>query len=918
MVNLFQNHRRLIVLFLLCFYQITMAQEVSMLVEEKSINAENGQLIGFTVKITNHLEEETTVFPKFNLDEKNARIVNRYAQGIRLKPSETRFLSVKLMIANAAEANKSIPLQMLLHNALDEQLAQENIQIRIKERKIVKLQIISPNITFESEKDTLSVPVKVTNMGNSKQTVSVITRFMTSTNDKSFERSTFVIEAFKDTVFFVKKIIDKELLKEDSFRITLRGVYADGNVFGSGSIMANSVKNARKFVYDTEKLNVNSFQQNNQLRASVMKNGDNMQYFLYANNQVELPGGTLQSNIDMNYIEANNLYFIRNTWLRYDAENYGFKAGNLYGLDVVNLIGRGAEGYLEHEKSRIEVGGIDKSPNLINNSPIKYGNSLWGRYFHNDGWLDNGYEISVLYDDDPNLHIKNYFATGKTAIINSENLKLRAGASFSNSQANNDTSVSQVGASGEVRLLAKQGRFQFSSNNFYSTGYYAGLRKGVLNLIEKINYNNGKQNIWLGYNLLKFDPKSLVAQQNRFNQFFMQRVDVGASSRLENVMLSVNPHHISEWRNSFNFIDDEAVTYRMESYNLGIGINYSSIGSGHGFSLNFIGGSYITNLFEKDKSHFKAIFYYSYKNFRLNGFYQHNHFTVGEVVSSQYFPDQNYYLVNIVPSYYKSFFKDRLQLQLGMTYTKNSFYDGFLQVNGRADYEIPGNISLFFTTFFSDFSSNYYDTSTMQFGVIKRFAKISLAEKRFNLKVVLYRVDEVGNEIRRTPAANELIYIGDQAFRTNDKGEAVYRRLPQGAYAIKIVNKGEWYAQDTSVDLNSNRDLIIELNKTVPIIGKVSYQFSEFSYNIAEELYSLPIVVTDDSGNTFSARTDSRGNFRLYVPEGNYIVRLDKPKRMELIDVPDNNQFIEVKSGVLKQVNFTLKVRERRVERKKF
>jgi len=762
------------------------------------------------------------------------------------------------------------------------------------------------------------VPVKVTNMGNSNQRVNIITRFMTSTNDKSFERSTFVIEAFKDTVFFVKKIIDKELLKEDSFRITLRGVYADGNVFGSGSIVANSVKNSRKFVYEADKLNVNSFQQNNQLRASVMKNGDNMQYFLYANNQVELPGGTLQSNIDMNYIEANDLYFIRNTWLRYDAETYGFKAGNLYGLDVVNLIGRGAEGFLELDKSRIEVGGIDKSPNLINNSPLTYGNSFWGRYFHNGGWLYDGYEFSVLYDDDPNLNIKNYFATGKTALINTENLKLRAGASLSNSGTNNDVSDSKVGASGEIRLLAKQGRFQFSSNNFFSSGHYAGLRKGVLNLIEKINYNNGKQNIWLGYNLLKFNPKSLIAQQNRFNQFFMQRVDVGASTRLGSITLSANPHHISEWRNSFNFIDNEAVTHKMESYNLGVNFNYSSIGSGHGFSFNFIGGSYSTNLFEKEKYHFKTTFYYSYKNFRLNGFYQHNHFTVGEVTSSQYFADQSYFLVNIVPSYYQSFFNNKLQLQLGMTYSKNSFYDGFLQVNGRADYEIPGNISLFFTTFFSDFSSNYYDSSTMQFGVIKRFAKISLAEKRFNLKVVLYRIEEVGNEIRRTPAANELIYIGGQAFRTNNKGEAVYRRLPQGLYEIKIVNKGEWYAQDTSINLNSNRELILELNKTVPIIGKVSYQFSEFSYTIAEELYSLPIVVTDEVGNTFSARTDSRGNFRLYVPEGNYIVRLDKPKRMELIDVPDNNQFMEVKSGTSNPVNFTLKVRERRVERKKF
>ncbi|HZH69102.1 MAG TPA: hypothetical protein VFD80_01450, partial [Flavobacteriaceae bacterium] len=190
-----------------------------MLIEEKKIDAQNGELISFTVRVTNLGEEETTIFPKFNLDEKQVRIVNRYTQGIHLKASETRFFSVKLLIANTAEANKSIPLQIRMHNALEEQLALEDIQIRIKERKIVKLQVITPNITFEKEKDTLSVPIKVTNMGNSNQSVSIITRFMISSNDKSFERNTFVIEAFKDTVFFVKKIIDKELLNKNSFRI---------------------------------------------------------------------------------------------------------------------------------------------------------------------------------------------------------------------------------------------------------------------------------------------------------------------------------------------------------------------------------------------------------------------------------------------------------------------------------------------------------------------------------------------------------------------------------------------------------------------------------------------------------------------------------------------------------------------------
>ena len=910
-------------IFLLVFFSIlslkVIAQDISFTLSESTLTATNGELVSFAMQIENNTASSQQLVPNFVYDESDVRIVNQYPEGVKLDAGKKRFLPIKAIVSASAKSKEDSYITVQLLTSEGVLLKEEQLFLKIEQKRLVKMQVMKQNLIFENEGDTLLVPVKLENLGNTFETISLVTRFFNKSDNKSFERQDIPLQSFTDTIVYIRKLVDKQTLREDSFRITIKGFYSSGNAFGTGYLTANSVKNRRRHRKEADDLMLNAFQQNNQVRLSMQKNRDENQYFFFANNEVDFKGGTFQSNIDVNYFERNDLYNFRNTWIQYETSRYGVRAGNINNSDILNLIGRGGQAFYQADSARIEGGAIHKSYNLVNSQGFVYGKAAWAKYIHKEGWMNGGYEASLIYDDDPNSKNRNYIATGRSSIINRENIRLRAGASLSNNLLLVDETLSKIGGAAEVNLFAKHQDFTITSNNYWSSGYFSGLRKGALNLIERVSYTTGKYNFWASANILQFSPRYLSTSQTSINEFTTQRYDIGASLQLKNFGVTASPFYYTESRTNPGLLASHLDKLRMNSKDISTSINYSTITSRHRFSLNVIGGFFETNFTTGNKLHYRTMFNYSFKSFRLNALYQHNQFSIGEVLSVSQNPTRGAYnAYNIVPYYQTTFFDEKLQIQAGFTYSGGANRDPFTQFNGRADLHLPANFSVFFSTFYSDFSSNYYESGTLQFGVIKRFSKISAKEKRYNLRVYVYRIVETETGKQREPAAGELLFVGNEAFRTDDKGMIEYKKLPQGYYGIRVLNKKDWFAKDRKIDFIDDMDVVIEMNKTVPVIGKVTYEFTEFSYEIPKELYGLPIILTDSEGNTFTTRTDARGNFRTYVPQGNYVIQLDKPGYLDVVDVPNNNQLIEAKTGKDVKVNFTLKIRERRIERKKF
>lgn len=916
-----QKQQSFFIFIAFIFFNLTFGQneQISFEISEKKLEASNGEIVSFYIKLINYENQEKNVFVDFKYDQQSIRLANTKETAYVLNARDSIFIPIKGIIARRAEAGKTTLIETNLLNAQKQLVQTKKILVNVEERKMIRFYLNNENLIFENIGDTLSYEVRIDNLGNTKQSISLLSRFPKTLTSDKLERTEIEIEAFQDTLVKLTQVVDKKMLKLDDFEISLKALYKNGDIFGTGRIHVNSVKQSRRYQEDLKEYDPNSFAQNNIVSLSGQKSRNNYQYFFYANNQFQLKNGTIQSNIDFNWWQTNELLLIRNTWVKYDSDHVGVKAGNLFRSDIVNLIGRGVEGYYkDNHDNQIEIGGLNKSYTLINNTENSYGNAGWAEFSRKGGWLKNGYNISMIYDDDPTQDYKSYIGTARANIINKEKLKLKASTSLSKSALQSNDNISENGAAAELILFAKKGRFTLNSNNYASSGYYAGLRKGALNFTERLTYNADKLNFWGLFNYLSFDPKQLNPDFFFLRDFKTIQYSLGASKRMNKFSISLVPNYYVEERSGLLGGANNLEKHTLKAKRLAVNGSYNDVISQQNISFKWEGGYYSTDLENEQKPHFRFNLNYNWKFFNLSAYYQYNSFFLGEVFSKIRFnTTDKYEILNLVPTLEKGFFDNKLRVRAGVSYTSSTFTDPYLQLNGRMDYQLPANFNIYFSTFMSDFSTNYYNTSTMQFGVIKRFSKLKIDEKRHDLKVYVYYNNKNGNTSRK-PAAGELLLVNGKAFRTNDKGMIRYKRLPEDSYNIQIFNTKEWYAADQTVDLIDDTEIIIGMDKTVTVKGNVSYKSSELSYNVPRELSSLTVSLVNEKGETFTAKTDAKGNFRVYVPEGKYTASIEMYNRASRVETIGQNQTLEAKTGELKNISFTFKVRDRKVERKKF
>ncbi|WP_121667429.1 hypothetical protein [Mesonia aquimarina] len=893
-----------------------MAQNVTVQFSEDQLEASNGEVISFYIKMINNEAKPVVVDVDFEYDKNAVRLASGKSE-YALAANDTTFIPLKGIINRKAIAGKNSAI-IAKFSSNNKTLGSQVLSLSITEKKMVRFYMSEENLTFEHIGDTLAYEVTIDNLGNTKQRIRLLSRFPKSPTKDELSSELVEIEAFQDTTFTLQYIVDEQMMKLDDFSIALKTLYSNGDIFGTSRLKVNSVKQARRFQKDLKNYDPSSITQDNIVSLSARKSRDNYQYYFYANNQIDLKQGSIQSNIDVNWWETSNALYIRNTWFQYTTNRFGVKAGNLFRSDIVNLIGRGVESYYHiDEQNRIEVGGMNKSYSLINTTDNKYGNAGWANFSHNGGWLGDGYEASVIYHDDPALDYKSYIGTGRTNVIDRENLKVKAGASLSKTSLYTDESTSENGGAGELMVFAKKGRFRLNSNNYYSSAYYSGLRQGALNLTERLSYNLEKYNFWVLYNYLSFAPKQLSSQNINQQNFSTAQYNFGISRRFENLSVSLVPNYYKEKRTSLLFSGQEAQEFTMRAKRLTANLGYNHIISQQSVSLNLEGGVYNTDLQAGETPHFKVNLNYNWRFFNLNAYYQYNSFFLGEEFSKIRFASSGAYEVyNILPSIEKDFFNEKLRIRTGVSFSKSSFTDEYLQLNGRIDYQLPANFNVYFSTFLSDFSTSYYNTSTMQVGIIKRFSKIDVTEKRHNLKVYVYR--NTNDSLKKVPAVGQLLLINNKAFRTNEKGVVSYRRLPADHYDIKVFNTKDWYASDQEIDLIDDAEVVINMDKTVTIKGKVSYKSTELSYNVPRELGSLTVTLINAKGEHFKAKTDANGYFRVYVPEGDYTANIEMYNRASRVEVIGQGQKVKATSGTLENINFIFRVKDRKVERKKF
>lgn len=887
---------------------------------EGKIDTDDNGVITAYVKIINNTSSAIEGTFDLHSSHEDLYLVQRKSRSITLQSKDSIFIPVKSIISSTALAGNKVTIEAAFTKAGSNETQSAFLPITISEKKLVKMFLTETNLIYEKTGDSLTIPVRLSNEGNTPQKITIITRYPTFIVKNSIESETLTIAPFTDTIINIRKEVTKTILNEEDFTITVNALYPNGDIIGSGFVRASSLKQDRRYVVPFQPSQEMLFQHPNQVTASYQRNNNQTDiYYLLANAEVKMKDASLKSNLDLTWWDASETLYLRNTWLSYEYKSFGVQAGNINRFADINLTGRGAQGYYKiDDKNTVEVGALDKAYNLVDDLNASLGKAAWTTFSHNGGSDAKGYEVNAYYDKDDFYSSTNYLATTRHKILKKENFNLIAGAGISNS-ISETTSENETGGAGELVANGKFRNFYYSSTNFLSTGYYSGLRKGVFSLNERVNLALGKYNLWGAYTQLDVDPQ-FFENQYASSKFSNSRYDLGLSRRFKSFSVSVSPYYYTEKRNELPYGATELTEYTMKAARGSVGLMYFDYVSRQNATLTLEGGLFNSGRFENE-FHYKANFNYTWRMLNLLVFYQYNYFYLGEVISSEYInTDETYYNLTISPTVQYGFFNNKLQIYAGVLFSKSSTMGDMRQLNGRADYNISKDFSVFATGFYSDFADHTQQTNSILVGVTKRFNPIRIDRTKNDLEVYVY-YDSNGKgplDIENLPAANQLVIIDGRAFKTNSRGIIKYRALPEGNYEIRPVTSNEWHARAITTPVNQDTKVAIGLNKTCTIKGSIMYHATEKSYQITRKTGGLSIIGVDDNGNVFHTKTDENGNFTLYVPKGNYTITLEKNGVSEYVEIDNNNQAVTAEPSQIKEVEFSLTIKEKRVETKKF
>ncbi|MEY4431873.1 MAG: hypothetical protein RLZZ44_3, partial [Bacteroidota bacterium] len=551
-------------------------------------------------------------------------VLQNKPKSVTLYPNKSVFIAIKAKISNSATSENSAQLEahFTLSNSKEKQSA--FLPIRIKEQRSVKMVVQQTNLLYEFVGDSLQIPIQLMNEGNSTQTVTIMANYPEFVSKNRIENNFITLKAHSDSLLILKKKITREILKQDEFSITIRSLYQNGDLIGLANIRANPIKQIRYFTPKMVTENSTSFTPINQITASQQINNSHQNLMaLYANVQSETNKGNLFANLDLNWWEQSNQTFIRNAWIGYKEKKMGFQMGNLSKFNDLNLTGIGIETFLAiTPKHKIEAGFLEKTYSIIDLSSPSAGQSAWVNITNTEE-KNKGFTTAFLFDNDTNNAIQKAIVSTRFSIVQKNHFSLQTVTAISTMFAN-ENSNQKLGGSVEINLQGKTSRLFYNSLNYFSSGYFAGIKSGSVNLNESIHLNLQNNSFWFSANHLSFAPKNIKTNSYFPSEFSNTQIYLGASKRVESMFFSVSLQEITEMRKETTLASTLNQEYTMHSNRIAIGGNYFK--KNHSWNLTFDGGVFTTNWESKHQFQFKSNFNYSWNFFNVTAYYQYNNF----------------------------------------------------------------------------------------------------------------------------------------------------------------------------------------------------------------------------------------------------------------------------------------------------
>lgn len=856
---------------------------------------------------------------------------------VKIAQGKKRFISIKVRAFSLNDL-KDGKISVLVFNDDGRELLRKDIRVIVPEKRLVQLQNNSGLQYLKNAGDSIVIQLRLLNSGTTDESVKLLFSSPDRVGKVFFKEMDIYLHSGVDTLVQRSFVVEPFMLTMSQYSIRVAGIYDDSDVFGNVNLFYSNIASNRNFQHMFAPANELVTYSPNfmEFRVSNILNSQQSYNFL-SQGAYRLGDSKLRYAASINRWGGDHRLNVNNTYLEIENRGHTVGVGNIQENLETSFYGRGGMySYLDTAGDyELSFGLVERSHDLFGSfDQSNPGGTFFGRLKLAENNRDRKrYEGQVVYDNNKLDSVSSVLWTNRFDIKRPQSddaLRVEGfiagGVQQYNGQLFKGEPVMPSFAGG-VKLEQYTRRWSFSSDNFYSTGYFPGNRRGAIQLNQRVSRNIKKTTIGVGYTFSDYQPEYLNPYFSVFNSG-VSKVELQFSSPLSSYgQLTITPSHKNEYADYLLY--DSPIRLDASSSLLMTTISMRSKDLKHSLFTTVEGGVSALDGMTSSTFVVRGDVSYNYNRLSLFGNFQNGPFQVYDMMSAVVLdkPFGQRYAAGV--RYQGDMLQKKVNWSTNVTGQYNSGWGRSLGGNWLASYRIAAATQLqaLFQYSYNVGVTNYkYHYTNLQIGVRQQLRSQDLDKKPIktgDLEVFCY-YDHNNNEIYDTGdeiADDYGFMVRNILFVTNKKGVSVFKKMPYDSYVLFFPLKNQYQAVSRTIQIDKSiHKIAVALQRVGTVKGSIFLDYDpalHLSVNTNLTLYS--IIAENDQGRKFETRTDVSGAFEMQLPFGRYKVYPDPSQFPENIYMEQSGQETIIKIG--EEINlspFHLKVKSKTVDVKRF
>ena len=675
------------------------------------------------------------------------------------------------------------------------------------------------------------------------------------------------------------------------FNVTISAVQESGTELSAKRIRVMSLTSERRFGMGGVSLNQT---ENNAVAMRYLSMGQNASILqLQGSGNLQLgKDETLDYRLNLDHFSHLGVSNLYDTYLDFKERNWGIKVGNIYeNLDYV-LAGRGVKAsYMVSERKSINVFALQNNYLLISGYTDQIaGAKIIGANYDFKTFQEESGHLSVLHAENRATGVTSGQFNGKStfSLSDKQGLALEGGFSRESTITGGKNAVA-----GGLNYSLTSDHYQFNSNNYYSTAYYTGIRRGLFQSDSHlIRSFKSLGNISARVSLLNSSPKYQQGEgyYRLQNENSIHIYELGYGKAMGKFNFQLSPYLM------FQQLQGEGLTvslnqfYKWRSRSIRTVANLNFYNTIHSFSVNTDYGYTYLNQASSSSKPFHSLRLNASYNLAFAGltaFLQFNPYYLSDNFNA--LTTAHYQQYSFGPNTRFNALKDRLNVQAAATYNYYGSSESYA-VSSNIRWALGGkwvftadlqwsflqSKSLLNVDSRQPLLQNSFNNRQLRLGIEKQFNAFQSSQgKKLELS---YYGDQNNNgfrDIEERYVEGLIVKINGETAITDKKGRVTFKNVQPGEYGVQILNSKGWAARDAmNILVSTSKNMEVPLVKTAVLRGKIEVQQSRYQ-NAKPELSGIAVLASDQMGNTFKALTNEEGSYNFYLRPGLYRIFIE-------------------------------------------